>query len=507
AFLANMSHEIRTPLNAIIGLTHLLERDAADGVQRDRLHKVGDAAQHLLQVLNDILDLSKIDAGKLVLEMADFSLAGLLERTCALVAEDAQAKGLLLHADADGLPDALRGDPTRLSQALLNLLSNAVKFTERGSVGLRGTLLGEDAGGLLVRFEVRDTGIGISADDQARLFAAFEQADTSTTRRYGGTGLGLAITRHLAALMGGEIGVASTPGEGSTFWFTARLAHAKAAPACTARPAHGALAAQRLQQAHAGARVLLVEDNPVNREVAIELMLSCGLAVDLATTGPLAIEKAAERDYDLVLMDVQMPGMDGLEATRHIRALPGRGQVPIVALTAHSFGEHRAACIEAGMNDYVSKPVNPEVLFDKLLRWLPEHPATALPPAAGACAGPPGGGAGIDLAQALAQCGGRAESLRRVLRTFVAHYGDGARTLDDALAAADLGAARRFLHSLKGASSAIGAGHVQAQAAAIEAAIAERQPLASIAGAAEPLRCSLDRLVAALRTELGPVDA
>ncbi|KAB2970606.1 response regulator [Zoogloea sp.] len=371
AFLANMSHEIRTPMNGILGMTHLLRRhDDLTPRQAALLDKIMVSAKHLLGIINDILDLSKIEADKLTLEETDFALADVIHSSLAVISESIAAKGLEVSIDLSGVPSFLRGDPTRLSQVFVNYLANAVKFTERGSISLSGSVLDEEPDRYLLRFAVSDTGIGMTEAQRTRLFEAFEQADSSTTRKYGGTGLGLAIARRIVGLMGGTVGVESTPGLGSCFWMTAWLGkrQSEIVPDTIGWPAEGA--ETRLRQRHGGKRVLLAEDEPINQEVALMFLRDAGLSPDLARNGHEAVRLARESRYDLILMDVQMPELDGLEATAAIRRLPGYGAVPILSMTANAFLEDRNKCLAAGMDDFIAKPVDPDVLFATILDWL-----------------------------------------------------------------------------------------------------------------------------------------
>lgn len=372
AFIAHMSHEIRTPMNAILGMARLMRQDGVSAKQAEWLHQIDVAADHLLQVINDILDISKIEAGKLALEDAYVSVAGLLNDITSMLAPLVSAKGLRLIGDTEcRVPLHLRGDPTRLTQALLNYVNNAVKFTDQGTITLRVRVLEDDDDHVKLRFEVEDTGIGITTEQMSRLFSPFEQANSSSTREYGGTGLGLAITRRLAQMMGGDAGASSTPGAGSLFWFTARLRKDSNAALNESPPTldEQSLVAI-LARDFGGRRVLLVEDEPVNRMVAEEFLRGTGLTIDIAEDGLQAVEKVRETLYDLIFMDMRMPKMDGLEASRQIRRIVGRETVPIVAMTANAFSEDRAKCLQAGMDDFLSKPVRPGELFATLLKWL-----------------------------------------------------------------------------------------------------------------------------------------
>ncbi|KQP49319.1 hypothetical protein ASF44_01530 [Pseudorhodoferax sp. Leaf274] len=684
-FLANMSHEIRTPMNAIIGMAHLALRTELTPRQRDYVAKIQQAGQHLLGILNDILDFSKIEAGKLDVESTPFELDGMMATVSGVVAEKATAKNLELVFDvAADVPQQLIGDPLRIGQILINYVNNAVKFTEQGEVGIVvrvDSLHGAQADGCggptaVLRFEVRDTGIGLSDEQMGRLFRSFEQADTSTTRRYGGTGLGLAISKQLATLMGGEVGVRSEPGQGSVFWFTARLGlgerraaaalplvdlrgqralvvddnehaaavlgemlehmslkvsivHSGADAVAAAREAadtgqpfdfamldwrmpgmdglqtaaairalqlprqpefmivtaygreevvqgaqHAGIAHLVLKPVSAselldtmmrashgtaiaapgpavvgrsgaldalrglrGARILLVEDNDLNQQVAGELLRDAGFVVDIADNGQLAIDMvqaqaARTPPYDLVLMDMQMPVMDGVTATRLLRGDPRHDGMPVLAMTANAMQADRDRCLQAGMQDFIAKPIEPDAMWLALARWLrpraglgsgaseaaPAQAHMSAPaPQSGPQSGPqsvpaPGPAglpvvAGLDVAAGLRRVLGKQALYRSLLEKFAAGQAQAPAAIGQALHDGDPATAERLAHTLKGVAGNIGAHDLQQHAGALEQALRERQPRPAVDALLAGMTASLHALLNALGPHLAPAPA
>jgi two-component system sensor histidine kinase/response regulator len=651
-FLANMSHEIRTPMNAIIGMAYLALKADPTPRLRDYLRKIQASSQLLLGIINDILDLSKIEAGKMVVERTEFDLEQVLGNVTNLIAEKAASKGLELIIDvADEVPTNLVGDPLRLGQILVNYANNAVKFTEHGEIEICIALAQAVDDEVLLRFSVRDTGIGLSEEQRGRLFKNFEQADSSTTRKYGGTGLGLVIAKQLAELMGGEVGVDSETGSGSTFWFTARLGRSAEKVRSlqpntelrgrrllvvddsdtarevicdmlrgmsfqvTAVPC-GALAVAELARAAAsgepyeiafldwqmpamdgiasaakirqlgldppphlvmitaygrdelfksaeaagiadvlikplsasllfdtvmrllgavvdespgplvaasslelrlasiaGARVLLVEDNDLNQQVASELLAGAGCTVELAENGQVALDKVRRQAFDVLLMDMQMPVLDGIAATHEIRKLREPRDLPIIAMTANAMQGDRERCLAAGMQDHVAKPIDPDDLWRALLKWVkPRSAAPAAIPGERSAGGEQGAAepltpiAGVDLALGLKRALGKNALYRSLLRKFIAGQARAPEQIVAALEANDWPGAERLAHTLKGTAATIGASGVSEIAARLEASIRARAPRPAIDAMVSELSPPLAALVDALSQAL-PAEA
>lgn len=503
-FLANMSHEIRTPLHNIIGLAQLLRRDVSDGAQRQRLDNLCDSSEHLLSVVNDVLDLSKIETDHLVLDDSDFSVGQVLDRVILVVTGSAKSKGLDLVADADPMlrEAILRGDALRLGQVLINLLANAIKFTERGTVTLRVTFRSEGADSLRLLFSVEDTGIGIAAEDQTRLFAAFEQADSTTTREYGGTGLGLTISDRLVRQMGGVISVESSVGAGATFSFEILF------------PRGNQVSVDDSPQSSAsvkfyGSRVLVAEDNSLSRELIRQMLSDLGCAVDLAKDGSEALDCASMHVYDLIMMDMQMPRLDGLAATEAIRQLPEHWSTPILAITANAFAEEKEQCLRSGMNGHLTKPLTPESLTRELRHWLAEslHSDNEAAAEQAGLQRDAGGSSGSESRPILGGSLGNGMSREFVLREFQRiHRGDLAQVRAH-IADGDHESARNVIHNVEGISAMVGAKRVRQVFADLSKALRDGMGQSDIDACLDACEVEMDQVATLYADESGTAQA
>jgi len=495
-FMANISHEIRTPLHVLIGISHLLRRAPDNPVQLQRLDQLCATSEHLLVLVNDILDLSKIEAGRFVLDDSVFRLGNVIDQVLEVMTQLAREKNLALTTDiAPAVHDvALHGDHLRLSQILINLGGNAVKFSDHGAICLGVGVCEEDDERVRLCFTVQDSGIGIAPEDQARIFQPFEQLDSSITREYGGTGLGLAISQRLVSLMGGTIRVDSQPGVGSTFSFEVVFRRGTGITETTNTIA--------TEPDLAGIRILVAEDHPLSQEIILEMLEDLGCHADIAADGLEAVECALKHSYDLILMDMQMPKMDGLAATRAIRELPQHSDMPIVALTANAFVEDRQRCCEAGMNDYLSKPVTSAKLVSTLSHWLPDLAFHEGANQVGdselsiALAKIPG----LDVAQSWRRSMVRLNHYLALLDKFVKLHAGDMELLREHLAAGEISAADTLAHNLKGISGLIGARQVEVLAAELVQALRSGSNQAKISALAVACESELARLTESVRT-------
>lgn len=504
-FLANMSHEIRTPLNAILGFAHLMRSKEPNPRLLGYLDKIDSAAQHLLGVINDVLDLSKLEAGRIEVEEAPYDLQQLMEFVRDLIQPRLLDKLVKLHLEiADNVPTVLLGDRLRLSQILTNFGGNAAKFTDSGSITLKVLRQASAGAEAQLCFEVHDTGIGISDAQKARLFQPFSQADGSITRRFGGTGLGLALSRSLAQIMGGEVGVDSEPGKGSCFWLRVPLrlpaaADLAAMPSAVVSSAVSPVEAQVSgRPGRYGGRLLVAEDNPMNQEVLQGLLEDLGVSCLMVDDGQQAVAACLQEHFDLVLMDMQMPVMDGLSATRVLRETFSAEALPIIALTANAFAEDREACLRAGMNDFLSKPLDPVLLAARLSDYLPENqgepaPASVNPQTATAASSRPAvaeaepepGQLGqrlrdaglVDFSHLWRMIGGNVATLERLLQLFLDYHTTLPPLLLSQMLAGDRAAAERTAHTLKGTGLSLGASALADAALSVEMALRNGQQM------------------------------